>query len=88
MPLLTHILPHATTNTNTTDTTTQITVPPRFLAEAQAQQTAPDQLYALRLVEATGIVVVPGSGFGQVEGACVRWHLHLHSLLPSLSQQH
>ena len=48
---------------------TQITLPARFLAEAAAQQTAPDQLYALRLVQATGIVVVPGSGFGQVEGA-------------------
>lgn len=49
----------------------QIALPTRFLAEAAAQQTPPDQLYALKLVQATGIVVVPGSGFGQVEGACV-----------------
>ena len=49
----------------------QITLPARFLAEAAAQQTPPDQLYALKLVQATGIVVVPGSGFGQVEGACI-----------------
>jgi alanine transaminase len=32
---------------------------------------APDALYCMRLLEATGIVVVPGSGFGQVEGT---WH--------------
>jgi alanine transaminase len=32
---------------------------------------APDALYALELLEATGVVVVPGSGFGQVPGT---WH--------------
>lgn len=48
---------------------TQLTLPPRFLAEAQAHTTPADQLYALKLVEETGIVVVPGSGFGQLDGA-------------------
>lgn len=63
--------PHHTTTTTTNDTKHQVTLPARFMAEAKAQATPPDQLYALKLVEATGIVVVPGSGFGQVEGECV-----------------
>jgi len=32
---------------------------------------APDALYCMKLLEATGIVVVPGSGFGQAENT---WH--------------
>lgn len=49
----------------------QITLPEKFVAEAKTAGMAPDALYAMRLLEATGIVVVPGSGFGQVEGT---WH--------------
>ncbi|KAF8769126.1 hypothetical protein HU200_006897 [Digitaria exilis] len=40
----------------------------------QAAGTAPDAYYAKRLLEATGIVVVPGSGFGQ----------HIPKILPYL----
>ena len=32
---------------------------------------APDALYCMKLLEATGIVVVPGSGFGQRKDT---WH--------------
>jgi alanine transaminase len=39
---------------------------------------APDAFYALRLLESTGIVVVPGSGFGQVPGT---WHFRC-TILP------
>ena len=46
----------------------RITMPDAALAAAEARDVAPDALYALELVEATGIVVVPGSGFGQVDG--------------------
>jgi alanine transaminase len=40
---------------------------------------APDALYCMKLLESTGIVVVPGSGFGQVEGT---WHFRT-TFLPS-----
>ena len=39
----------------------------------------PDTFYALALLEATGIVVVPGSGFGQKEGT---WHFRTTFLPP------
>lgn len=35
---------------------------------AKAKGVQPDAFYSLELLENTGIVVVPGSGFGQVEG--------------------
>lgn len=34
----------------------------------QSLSMAPDMLYCLKLLEETGICVVPGSGFGQREG--------------------
>jgi len=44
-------------------------VPPKA-AEAAARNNKPaDWLYCLELLECTGIVVVPGSGFGQAEGS-------------------
>lgn len=45
-----------------------VTLPPKAIAAAKAQGVAPDNMYAMRLLSETGIVVVPGSGFGQVEG--------------------
>lgn len=44
----------------------RIYLPQKAIGAAQAAGTAPDAYYARRLLEATGIVVVPGSGFGQV----------------------
>lgn len=47
---------------------------PRLILNENVQNAAqehglqPDEFYCLRLLEATGICVVPGSGFGQVEG--------------------
>ena len=41
-------------------------LPQKAIGAAHAAGTAPDAYYAKRLLEATGIVVVPGSGFGQV----------------------
>ena len=43
-------------------------LPPRALAAAQAANQPPDEFYCFRLLDATGICVVPGSGFGQKEG--------------------
>ena len=38
------------------------------VAAANKAGVAPDALYCSELLENTGIVVVPGSGFGQVDG--------------------
>lgn len=42
---------------------------PAKAAEAAAKEgRTPDEFYSMRLLEATGVCVVPGSGFGQKEG--------------------
>eukprot|EP01090_Pellita_catalonica_P012971 TRINITY_DN2972_c0_g1_i1.p1 TRINITY_DN2972_c0_g1~~TRINITY_DN2972_c0_g1_i1.p1 ORF type:complete len:479 (+),score=88.59 TRINITY_DN2972_c0_g1_i1:42-1478(+) len=46
----------------------QVTMPEKALAAAKEKGIKPDELYAFELLDATGIVVVPGSGFGQREG--------------------
>ncbi|NXO55213.1 ALAT2 aminotransferase, partial [Aramus guarauna] len=46
----------------------RIDLPPRALAAAEAQGQAPDMFFCMKLLEETGICVVPGSGFGQREG--------------------
>lgn len=57
----------------------KLSLPTAFCAEAEAAGVAPDFLYCMRLLEATGIVVVPGSGFGQVDGS---WHFRTTFLPP------
>lgn len=44
----------------------RINLPSKAIKAAEEAKTAPDAFYAQRLLKATGIVVVPGSGFGQV----------------------
>ena len=44
----------------------RLRLPLKAIDAAKSVNTAPDAFYAGRLLEATGIVVVPGSGFGQV----------------------
>ena len=44
-----------------------IDLPVKFLEEATAAGEAADGLFCMRLLDATGVVVVPGSGFGQKE---------------------
>ena len=41
-------------------------LPQKAIEAAKAVNAVPDAFYAHRLLDATGIVVVPGSGFGQV----------------------
>lgn len=53
-------------------------LPAKAIKAAEAANTAPDAFYARRLLEETGIVVVPGSGFGQVAGT---WHIR-STILP------
>lgn len=42
-----------------------ITLPPNAIEAAAAAGRAPDEFYCLRLLDATGVCLVPGSGFGQ-----------------------
>lgn len=46
----------------------QVKLPQAAVAAAKKAGKAPDVFYCLRLLEATGISTVPGSGFGQKEG--------------------
>ncbi|KAI3889947.1 hypothetical protein MKX03_024806 [Papaver bracteatum] len=50
----------------------RIRLPQKSIKASKAAKTAPDAFYAKRLLEATGIVVVPGSGFGHVPST---WHI-------------
>ena len=56
-----------------------ITLPPKAIEAAEAAGKVPDTFYALALLEATGIVVVPGSGFGQ---KAATWHFRTTFLPP------
>lgn len=49
----------------------QIMLPQKAIDTAKAEGVAADEWYALKLLDATGLVVVPGSGFGQQDGT---WH--------------
>jgi alanine transaminase len=46
----------------------RIEMPPKAIQAAKDAKTTPDTLYALSLLESTGICVVPASGFGQKPG--------------------
>lgn len=45
-----------------------ITLPQKAIDAAKQAGKGPDDFYCLKLLEATGICIVPGSGFGQKEG--------------------
>ena len=63
----------------------KLTLPAKFIAYNEEMNTKegtsmqPDARWCLQLLEKTGIVVVPGSGFGQVEGT---WHFRITILPP------
>ncbi|KAK9934557.1 hypothetical protein M0R45_021696 [Rubus argutus] len=57
----------------------QIRLPPRAIQAAKSAGKVPDVFYCLKLLEATGISTVPGSGFGQKEGV---FHLRT-TILPA-----
>ncbi|XP_064361579.1 alanine aminotransferase 1-like [Dromaius novaehollandiae] len=58
----------------------RIQLPPRAVREAQEQGLEPDFFFCQKLLEATGIVLAPGSAFGQQEGT---YHVGLSLLLPA-----
>ncbi|CBX96345.1 similar to alanine aminotransferase [Plenodomus lingam JN3] len=45
-----------------------IHLPPKALAQAKSEGRAADEFYCFRMLDATGVCVVAGSGFGQKEG--------------------
>lgn len=46
----------------------RVEIPDKAIEKAKEMGTTPDNLYALSLLEETGICVVPASGFGQAKG--------------------
>lgn len=56
-----------------------IHLPKRAIEKAEQLGRKPDEYYCLRMLDATGICVVPGSGFGQMEGT---WHFRTTFLSP------
>ncbi|XP_068637318.1 glutamate--glyoxylate aminotransferase 2-like isoform X2 [Aristolochia californica] len=63
----------------------QICLPPKAIEAAKKARKVPDVFYCLKLLEATGISTVPGSGFGQKEGnVCSSYVFHLRTtILPA-----
>ncbi|GFY91415.1 alanine-2-oxoglutarate aminotransferase 2 [Actinidia rufa] len=57
----------------------QIRLPPKAIEAAKRAGKVPDVFYCLKLLEATGISTVPGSGFGQKDGV---FHLRT-TILPA-----
>ncbi|CAK0878721.1 unnamed protein product [Prorocentrum cordatum] len=60
-----------------------IELPRKAIEDAEAKGLAPDLMYCLSLLEATGIVTVPGTGFGQRPG---QWHFRI-TFLPEEKDQ-
>lgn len=58
----------------------RIFLPEKAIKAAEAEGKAPDFFYCSRLLEQTGICVVPGSGFGQVPGT----HHFRSTILPTV----
>ena len=61
----------------------QIKLSKKAQEAAEAAGKVPDVFYALAVLDATGICVVPGSGFGQKEG---EWHYRLTCLCPGVEE--
>lgn len=56
-----------------------ITLSEKAAKKAEEEGRKPDEFYANRLLDATGVCIVPGSGFGQKEGS---WHFRTTFLAP------
>jgi alanine transaminase len=62
----------------------RLALPAKAVAAAEAMGKPADFFYCWRLLEATGITVVPGSGFGQQDGT---WHFRTTFLPPESDMQ-
>ncbi|CAH1638462.1 unnamed protein product [Spodoptera littoralis] len=63
----------------------RITIPEAAQAAAKDLNMSPDEFYCLRLLEETGVCVVPGTGFGQLPGT---FHFRTTILHPHDEFQH
>lgn len=57
----------------------KITIPSGAVEAAKKQGVQPDMFYCMEMLKTTGVVVVPGSGFGQLDGT---WHFR-STILPA-----
>jgi len=57
----------------------QIRLPQKAIEAANQAGKQPDEFYCLAMLDATGVCVVPGSGFGQKDGT---WHFRSTFLPP------
>ncbi|XP_071376631.1 alanine aminotransferase 2-like isoform X1 [Centroberyx affinis] len=57
-----------------------ITIPEKAIKEAKEKGQAPDMFYCMKMLEETGICLVPGSGFGQRDGT---YHFRMTILPPT-----
>uniref|UniRef100_A0A671QWZ3 alanine transaminase n=1 Tax=Sinocyclocheilus anshuiensis TaxID=1608454 RepID=A0A671QWZ3_9TELE len=57
----------------------RIHLPPKAILEAKEKGQVPDMFYCMKLLEETGICLVPGSGFGQRDGT---YHFRMTILPP------
>ena len=55
-----------------------IELPEKIIKKARELKMEPDYYYCLNLLEHTGLITVPGSGFGQKEGT---YHIRLTNLI-------
>eukprot|EP00933_Yihiella_yeosuensis_P022944 TRINITY_DN17953_c0_g1_i1.p1 TRINITY_DN17953_c0_g1~~TRINITY_DN17953_c0_g1_i1.p1 ORF type:complete len:539 (-),score=122.36 TRINITY_DN17953_c0_g1_i1:109-1725(-) len=60
----------------------QVFLPRKFIEEANALGKAPDLLYCIKMMESTGVITVPGSGFGQRPNT---WHFRM-TILPEYNK--
>ncbi|CAM9155100.1 unnamed protein product [Lampetra planeri] len=58
----------------------RITIPDKAVKEAMEKGQQPDMFYCMKLLEETGICLVPGSGFGQRDGS---YHFRMTILPPT-----
>lgn len=58
----------------------RITLPQKAIDQAKERGQQPDMLYCMKLLEETGICLVPGSGFGQRDGT---YHFRMTILPPT-----
>ncbi|KAM9789163.1 alanine aminotransferase 2-like [Neosynchiropus ocellatus] len=58
----------------------RITIPEKAVREAEEKGQQPDMFYCMRMLEETGICLVPGSGFGQRDGT---FHFRMTILPPA-----
>lgn len=57
----------------------RLTLPEKAINAAKEKEQAPDMFYCMKLLEETGICLVPGSGFGQRDGT---YHFRM-TILPA-----